>query len=143
MDHERIDAFYVELTATSVSHAVVAMKMVAGFWSLGPSSAAPRIRRRKRIFRFASRVAKRGTATAGPKKTAGPGSKPKVSKKNLKKSKPAIEPTASNYSRSSRGYQLIRQQLESLHELDKVFHPKKPAFSPTGECRLQPLELRC
>ena len=59
-------------------------------------------------------------------------------KSTIKKKKALIENIEKNYSRSARGYQLIREQTESLMELDHARFPTKPAFAAdSGVCRLQ------
>ena len=67
--------------------------------------------------------------------------KPQVKPKAvIKKPKALIEHVESNYSRSAKGFQLVRQQMQAIHELDKARFAGKPVFSAdSGLRRLQPL----
>ena len=47
-----------------------------------------------------------------------------------------------NYTRSQRGYRLIRQRMSDLYDLDLVAFPTRPMFDvDTGMCRLKPFVL--
>lgn len=138
-EHEMVNNFFVTLTPASVIAAMDAQKKVASNWRTGPLSAPTAARKRVRNFKTAARAANRAKKV-GVKKTA---MKPKSSAPKpvapVQKAKEAIEGVPSNYSRSAKGFLLIKQQMESLHQLDKVQFPKNPLFAAgdEGECRLR------
>lgn len=137
-----LDAFYVHLSPASLqavadSRLQVISAWRAGFSSLGATVKGPK-KGKLRIFKVASRAAK-SAVLAGKKKVktvpkkvrAGPA-------RALQKPAASIEPTIQNFKRSRLGFQLIRQELESLLKLDKVKFSKQPAFDPeSGICRLK------
>lgn len=132
-----MDAFYVELTEASLAAARDARQQQANGWRTGAVSSTGRIRRR-RFFKSVARAVKSIKQKKSSAKTSAKTSKVKKVPGRLKASKPQIEPIASNFRRSVRGAELIKQQMQTLLSLDKVAHPKYPAFdAESGLCRLK------
>ncbi|CAK9028794.1 Uncharacterized protein SCF082_LOCUS18513, partial [Durusdinium trenchii] len=122
-----MDAFYVELTEASLAAARDARQQQANGWRTGAVSSTGRIRRR-RFFKSVAKAVKSIKQKKSSAKTSAKTSKVKKVPGRLKASKPQIEPIASNFRRSVRGAELIKQQMQTLLSLDKVAHPKYPAF---------------
>lgn len=127
----------MELTEASLAAARDARQQQANGWRTGAVSSTGRIRRR-RFFKSVARAVKSIKQKKSSAKTSAKTSKVKKVPGRLKASKPQIEPIASNFRRSVRGAELIKQQMQTLLSLDKVAHPKYPAFdAESGLCRLK------
>ena len=150
-------AFFVDLTLESLAAVNEARGKVASHWqSLFEKGRHPtklgrhsRVRAFKKIattFRRSQKVknlmAKKGSeaSTGEVKKTIEKKKKQKQPKLPAMKIHGAgskeIEHIPSNYTRSSTGNLLIRQQMEKLLIMDKAAYPSRPMFDEDGLCRL-------
>lgn len=130
-----MDQFYVTVTAPSILLVEQATATVAGQWQTEASQLGRvRVRQTRSYFSVASAAAKKAASKKGLHTKI-----PAPAKKVLKKPKVMIENLEKNYTRSSKGFELIRQRMTALHDLDRAVHPGKPAFAAdSGLCRLQP-----
>ena len=147
--HECVRSFFVDLTPESVAAVMDAKKKVASHWRstfASRSNGAPLRKRKRRAFRVAKCAVAMSKKKNHSGKNAGKTQKKTSQKISVKKALPSkklalagtqtVENIPENYTRSEKGNRLIKQQMMTMLERDKVSFPDRPMFDmETNKCR--------